>query len=601
MVRTTVLISLIFSLTLSVVAQTIPAPNILCVATDEQTGDVDISWDQPSLDPCGPFIEYVLLGSTDPNGPFTVVGTISAYGTLTFAHTGASGTVVDWYYKIYMRQNCPGFTSDTSAVGIEQTLFTPGIEYVTVLPNGTVQINWEPSPNTAPDGFAILTIDPATGLGQRIDSVLGSSSVTYNDNTSDPTSGSVTYDVKAFDFCTNETGINPTHNTIYLTSDINTCDQKVTLDFNPYVNWPGDTVEDYEVTVEVDGSTFEVVSLGNNFPATPGIRYSYVYDIEPLQGDSVVFTVTAVHPNGNFRSSSNIVGMPLNALRSTAYNYIKNVTVMPDNTVELTWIVDTAADLSRFVVKRGLDTASMEAIDTIPVNLGAINFEETYEDQTVDASSGPYFYQVETLDTCGFILESEFAKTILLTGILNENTGNSELDWTEYEQAEITLINNTLYRYIEDDNTAITTVVPEIRTYEDPVYNAVTTQGEFCYIVETEYQLVLRDLRLQENLRSFSNLVCLELPPIVWIPNAFVPNGNNQFFKPVLLFDVNEYEFRIFDRWGKELFGTESIIAGWDGTYNGTKMPTGGYVYHVKAVTTAGDVFEKQGVVALIR
>lgn len=583
-------------------AQTIPAPDILCVATDEQTGDVDITWSQPALDACGPFIEYVVLGATDPNGPYNLVGTVPNHNDTSFAHVGANGTVLDWYYKIYIRYNCPGFTPDTSAIGIEYVLFTPTINYVTVLPNGSVEVNWQQSPNVAPDGFVILDIDEATGLGQRIDSVLGATATTFIDNTNSPGNGSITYDVKAFDFCTNETGINPTHNTIFLDADVNSCAQTVTLSFNAYVNWPGDTAKEYTLTVDVDGTVFETVQLGNNFPSTPaGIRYPYIYDIEPLVGDSVTFTITALHANNTFTSTSNRQVMPLNALRSTAFNFIKNVTVNTDSTVDLSWYVDTAADLQYFVVKRGLDTAAMEAIDTIQANIGALNFEETYNDVAVNAGNGPYYYQIETLDTCGFSLNSAFAKTILLEGLLNENSGNSELDWTIYEQDEITLINTTVYRYVNEDLVSLTTVVPSIQAVEDPIYNAVSTDGTFCYVVETEYQLVLRDLRLSENLLSYSNLVCLDLPPIVFIPNAFVPGGANNFFRPVLLFDVDEYEFRIFDRWGKELFGTESIIAGWNGTANGQPMPTGGYVYMLRAVTTAGEVFEKQGVVALIR
>lgn len=71
----------------------------------------------------------------------------------------------------------------------------------------------------------------------------------------------------------------------------------------------------------------------------------------------------------------------------------------------------------------------------------------------------------------------------------------------------------------------------------------------------------------------------------VFIPNAFTPNGDglNDFFVPVLsTYDVTNYEFRIFDRWGQELFYSDRQDEAWDGKKFGDTLPIGVYVWMIR-------------------
>lgn len=73
----------------------------------------------------------------------------------------------------------------------------------------------------------------------------------------------------------------------------------------------------------------------------------------------------------------------------------------------------------------------------------------------------------------------------------------------------------------------------------------------------------------------------------VYVPNAFTPNGDgvNEVFIPVLDgYDATDYEFMIFDRWGEQLWTSDTPNEGWDGTYkDGTIVPDGVYVWKLKA------------------
>jgi gliding motility-associated-like protein len=81
------------------------------------------------------------------------------------------------------------------------------------------------------------------------------------------------------------------------------------------------------------------------------------------------------------------------------------------------------------------------------------------------------------------------------------------------------------------------------------------------------------------------NSVTVRPTIMFYIANAFTPNEDdkNAFFMP-LGFNISpiEYEFRIYDRWGKQLFFTTDFNVGWDGKYNGEFVKQDVYVYMVK-------------------
>jgi len=72
---------------------------------------------------------------------------------------------------------------------------------------------------------------------------------------------------------------------------------------------------------------------------------------------------------------------------------------------------------------------------------------------------------------------------------------------------------------------------------------------------------------------------------LVWIPNAFTPDGNPHnpdFFISGNDLSPDGYELIIFDRWGGEVFHSKDLGEHWDGTSGGTDLPQGLYVYRVE-------------------
>ena len=89
------------------------------------------------------------------------------------------------------------------------------------------------------------------------------------------------------------------------------------------------------------------------------------------------------------------------------------------------------------------------------------------------------------------------------------------------------------------------------------------------------------------------------------VPNVFTPNGdgdNDQFSvvskNPL---EVSAFHFKIFNRWGVQLFQTQSDKDGWDGNFDGNQVPQGVYYYLLSFRDECGTPHELKGFFHLFR
>ncbi len=85
---------------------------------------------------------------------------------------------------------------------------------------------------------------------------------------------------------------------------------------------------------------------------------------------------------------------------------------------------------------------------------------------------------------------------------------------------------------------------------------------------------------------STSQIIVIEHDPVVFIPNAFTPDGddlNNEF---TAIFPENmklaSFEMYIYDRWGELVFYSQNPKEGWNASLAGYDAPDGMYSYLVK-------------------
>lgn len=88
------------------------------------------------------------------------------------------------------------------------------------------------------------------------------------------------------------------------------------------------------------------------------------------------------------------------------------------------------------------------------------------------------------------------------------------------------------------------------------------------------------------------------------LPNAFVPESRNPVTNRFGLLNkqfVKLNFFRIYDRWGKEVFSTTDLTKQWDGTVDGEPAPYGVYIWEADGFCGDGPRFRETGNVTLIR
>lgn len=84
-------------------------------------------------------------------------------------------------------------------------------------------------------------------------------------------------------------------------------------------------------------------------------------------------------------------------------------------------------------------------------------------------------------------------------------------------------------------------------------------------------------------------------------PNAFSPNddGVNDQWK-VSYKSLISFECHIYNRWGLEMCSFKDPSQGWDGRYNGKKVPSGVYYYVIQAKGSDGRNYKKAGDINII-
>ncbi|MCO6488321.1 MAG: gliding motility-associated C-terminal domain-containing protein [Phaeodactylibacter sp.] len=107
----------------------------------------------------------------------------------------------------------------------------------------------------------------------------------------------------------------------------------------------------------------------------------------------------------------------------------------------------------------------------------------------------------------------------------------------------------------------------------------VNSPGMYTLQVSNSCQEVIGEIRVP--------LPVLKKGALIYVPNAFSPNGDgkNDRFLPAFASDteVAAYEFKVFNRWGGELFSTQNPSEGWDGAVGGRRLNAGAYAWYIQS------------------
>ena len=87
-----------------------------------------------------------------------------------------------------------------------------------------------------------------------------------------------------------------------------------------------------------------------------------------------------------------------------------------------------------------------------------------------------------------------------------------------------------------------------------------------------------------------------------FVPTAFSPNGD---LKNDMLYVrsncLQNFTFKLFDRWGEKVFETTTLNFGWDGTFRNVPVNAGVFVWTLEGFLSNGKEVKQHGSTTLIR
>ncbi len=90
---------------------------------------------------------------------------------------------------------------------------------------------------------------------------------------------------------------------------------------------------------------------------------------------------------------------------------------------------------------------------------------------------------------------------------------------------------------------------------------------------------------------------------ILTMPNVFTPNGDamNEVFAALQMKGITRAKLFVFNRWGRQIYETNDLSQGWDGTIAGELVTEGVYNWIVQYETILSEALNQSGTVNLFR
>jgi trimeric autotransporter adhesin len=143
--------------------------------------------------------------------------------------------------------------------------------------------------------------------------------------------------------------------------------------------------------------------------------------------------------------------------------------------------------------------------------------------------------------------------------------------------------------------------------YKDGVAIAGATAASYKVLQAGRYGVMINNgscSALASNTVVVTFQVCVPTGETkVFVPTAFTPdrNGENDLLQPYFINIRQLVQFKVFNRWGQQVYQTNIIGQGWDGTLKGTPQPAETYSWILECIDFDGKVIRQSGRSVLIR
>ena len=251
------------------------------------------------------------------------------------------------------------------------------------------------------------------------------------------------------------------------------------------------------------------------------------------------------------------------------------------NSIKLTWDKPNST-ISYYTISRAQNGQPFQRLQ--------FSFNDSYTDNKVEASTIRYCYKLNLTDSCGNTSDDSLITCPLLMQSQKNNEDQHLSQWWEYENGSTATPTYTVEVY-DNTNKIINTYNPSDTNF---VYNDVALDVPYYrYRVKATYNGVVF---------YYSNFTEVKNDILVFIPDAFTPNGDGQndelnvfgkYFK--------DFKLSIYNRWGDIVYYSENKNEGWKGDYQGQPSIPGVYAYVFSATDNSNNPYTKKGTVILLK
>lgn len=542
----------------------------------------EVFWSYNQSVPCGTFKEYNIFGRDKTSSPYSLLQSITSEQITFWNHTNANfPTNKNWDYYIETVYTCSGEDkhcySDTQNVSTFN-LPKSAIAYVSIdTISGLPLIVWEK--NIHPT-FWYVDLFNDNSIKTSITDTF------FFDNISggNPKSSPLKYVLAAVDSCTNRWDYVPAdyHYTINLKGSVDTCLNKVSLNWTPYVGW-GSDITYYYVYKKINNTYYKLIDSVNS------TTFSYIDKIN--NKEDIEFCVASVNSeNIGYRSFSNSIDITT-GIRNNLHDLKINFVTL-NNNIDVNISFNSTSDLEEINIYKSMDKTNFVLFKTLSKNINPV----TVSDLNENGLRRVYYY-LTSKNSC-----SVWSDTTLISSniLLNKNQKTNEIDLSFNNYSTW---NNGVDSYKIQKETRLNDIVLNpymlLVSFSDTFYvdniKQMNNGEKYCYkVIASENNT---------GAISISNEVCIVGGLTVYFPNGIIDKNSTGYFKPIGSYiDYSKSYMNIYNRWGEIIKEIVDLNIGWDLTdKNNMFVGTETFVYDAIIHGLDGKLEQKKGTITIIR
>jgi len=543
----------------------------------------DIFWNYNQNVPCGTFKEYRIYGRDKTSNPYTILSTELNQNITNYTHINANvPSNKNWDYYVETVFDCVGLDnlcySDTQNVS-EFYLPKSSIAYVSVdITSNRPYIIWER--NTFPSFWYVDIFNDNAIKTTIVDTF-------FIDNVTglNPKDGSLKYVIAGVDSCTKRWDYVPSdyHYTIHTRGVIDTCLNKVTLNWTKYIGW-GNNITYYYIYKNVNGLGFTLIDSVSN---------QVTNYVDKINGnENLEYYIMAVNStNNNYKSNSNGI-LLISGKRDTKHNIKINYVTLNKN-ININIAYNSSSDLDTLQILKSNNNSNFLLYKKLKPTISPINEIDLLE----DGNKRVYYYLVSKNVCNEWIDTSSISSNILLEQ--QEAVTENKLWWNKYSTWNSGIENYVIYRETRLNDQILSPFSQRYTGIDSNYIDNITDNNidgsTLCYkVIGTENT---------SGYTSESNTVCIVGGMKVYFPNGVIVRKESNVFKPIGVYiDYNRSKMFIYNRWGKLVKEITDLNIGWDLTDgNNSFAETDTYVYEAHMIGLDGKQINKSGTITIIR